>query len=146
MKNWRKLKEANIFVNKYFSHDTLEHRRELWKEVKCLCQGENKIVYLNYSSIVVKSKSIENWTFCVVERKQCYLECELKLAPDTCLECLLFVPFSTEESFINNESDSDVNFYNDVFSRDTQEVGPYKFQINFKLFSKQSLSILHLNI
>ena len=54
--------------------------------------------------------------------------------------------FSTDESFINNEKDPDVNFYNDVFTLDTQYLAPDKFQRNFKPFSKQSLSILHLNI
>ena len=33
---------------------------------------------------------------------------------------LSFVPFSTEERFINNENDPDFNFYNDVFNLDTQ--------------------------
>ena len=68
------------------------------------------------------------------------------MAPNTCFESLSFVPFSTDESFINNENDPDVNFYNDVFTLDTQYLAPDKFQRNFKPFSKQPLSILHLNI
>ena len=68
------------------------------------------------------------------------------MAHNTCFESLSFVPFSTDESFINNENDPDVNFYNDVFTLDTQYLAPDKFQRNFKPFSKQSLSILHLNI
>ena len=68
------------------------------------------------------------------------------MVPNTCLESLSFVPFSTDESFINNEYDPDVNFYNDVLTLDTQYLAPDKFQGNFKPFSKQSLSILHLNI
>ena len=68
------------------------------------------------------------------------------MVPSTCLESLSFVPFSTDESFINNENDPDVNFYNDVFTLDTQYLAPDKFQRNFKPFSKQSLFILHLNI
>ena len=68
------------------------------------------------------------------------------MAPNTCFESLSFVPFSTDESFINNENDPDVNFYNDVFTLDTQYLASDKFQGNFKPFSKQSLSVLHLNI
>ena len=60
------------------------------------------------------------------------------MAPNTCFESLPFVSFSTGESFINNENDADVNFYNYVFTLDTQCLAPDKFQRNFKLFSKQS--------
>ena len=35
-------------------------------------------------------------------------------------QSLSFVPFSTDENFINNESDPDVNFYNDIFTLDAQ--------------------------
>ena len=77
---------------------------------------------------------------------ECYLECELKMGPNTCFESLSFVPFSTDESFINNENDPDVNFYNNVFTLVTQYLAPNKFQRNFQPFLKQSLSILHLNI
>ena len=45
--------------------------------------------------------------------------------------------FSADESFINN---GNVNFYNDVFTPDTQYLAPNKFQRNFKPVSKQSLS------
>ena len=68
------------------------------------------------------------------------------MAPNTCFESLSFVPCSTDESFINNENDPDVNCYNDVFTLDTQYLAADKFQRNFKPFSKQSLSILQLNI
>ena len=68
------------------------------------------------------------------------------MAPNTCFESLSFVPFSTDESFINNENDPNVNFYNDGFTLDTQNLAPDKFQRNFKSFSKQLLSMLHLNI
>ena len=56
------------------------------------------------------------------------------------------LPFLNKESFINNENNSDVNFYDNIFAFDTQYLAPDKFQRNFKPFSKQSLSILHLNI
>ena len=69
-----------------------------------------------------------------------------KNMPKTCFEFLSFVPFSTEESFINNEDDPNVNFYKDVFTFDTNYLALDKFQRNFKPFSKQSLFMLHLNI
>ena len=60
LKNCRMLKGTNIFVNEDFSQETLEHRRELWKEVKRLREEEDKIAYLNYRSIVVRSKNTES--------------------------------------------------------------------------------------
>ena len=60
LKNCRKLKGPNIFVSEDFSQKTHEHRRELWKDVKRLCEEEDKIAYLNYRSIVVRSKNTES--------------------------------------------------------------------------------------
>ena len=58
--NCRKLKESNIFVNEDFSQETLDHGRELWREIKRLCEKEDKIAYQRYSSIMVWSKNIES--------------------------------------------------------------------------------------
>ena len=85
--------------NNNFSYRTVpvaasKYRRKLWKEARRLHEEEDKIAYLNYRSIVVRSKSIE------------------------------FVLLSAEESFFDNEH---------VF-------------LIINSFSKQSLSILHLNI
>ena len=60
MKNCRKLKRTNIFVNEDFSQETLEHRTEFWQEQKHLRQKDDKIVYLNYRSIDVRSKNVES--------------------------------------------------------------------------------------
>ena len=68
------------------------------------------------------------------------------MAPSKCFESLSFVSLSNEESIINNEHEPDVNFYKDVFTLDKQYLAPNKFQRNFKPFSKQLLSILHLNV
>ena len=54
MENCRKLKGSNIF-SENFSQETLEHRRKLWKEIKRLPDEEDKISYLNYRSIVIRS-------------------------------------------------------------------------------------------
>ena len=94
----------------------------------------------------VKTLKVKLASLFVVEWKQCYLEYELKMAPNTCFESFSFVSCSTYESFINNENDPDVNCCNDVFTLDIQYLAPDKFQRNFKPFSKQPLSILHLNI
>ena len=55
LRNPKKLKGKNIFVNEDFYRATLDHRRKLWKEVKLL-RKEGKIAYLQYRSPVVKSK------------------------------------------------------------------------------------------
>ena len=68
----------------------------------------------------VKTLKVKLASYFVVEWKQWYLECELKLKSNTCFESLPFVPFSAKERFINNEHDPDVNFYNDVFTFDKQ--------------------------
>ena len=54
--------------------------------------------------------------------------------PNACFESESFVPFSIKESFINNEHDSGVNFYNGIFTLDTKYLAPDKFQRNFKPF------------
>ena len=66
------------------------------------------------------------------------------MAPNTCFESLSFVPCSTDESFINNENDPDVNFYNDVFTLDTQQLARDKFQGNLNSFTCLLISILAL--
>ena len=43
LKNCRKPKGTNIFVNEDFSQEKVEHRRELWREVKRLREEEDKI-------------------------------------------------------------------------------------------------------
>ena len=57
LKNCRKLTDTKLFVDEDFSQETLEHRKELWKEVKGLREEEDKIAYLNYHSIVIRSKN-----------------------------------------------------------------------------------------
>ena len=47
-----------------------------------------------------------------------------------------FNPFSTKKSFVDNEHDSDVNFYHN-----TQYLAPDKFKTNFKDFSKKKFCL-----
>ena len=65
-----------------------------------------------------------------------------------CSESLSLVPFSIEQSLlmITHEHDPDFNFYNDVFTLDTQYLAPDKFEGTFQPFLKHYFSILHLNI
>ena len=51
----KKLKGKNIFMNEDFCQPTLDHRKELWKEVKRL-REEDKITYVQYRFIVVKKR------------------------------------------------------------------------------------------
>ena len=52
MENVNKLKGSGIYVNKDFSKETLEIRRELWKDVKRLRDEEGKYAVLQYDKIV----------------------------------------------------------------------------------------------
>ena len=50
------------------------------------------------------------------------------------------------ECFADNDHDPDVNFYHDVSMLDTQYLMPDKLKTNFKDFSKNYFTVLHLNI
>ena len=47
-------------VNENSFQETVEQKREIWKEVKRLHEEEDKIAYLNYRSIVDRSKNTES--------------------------------------------------------------------------------------
>ena len=58
--NCEKLKSSDIYINKDFCQATLQYRKELWKEVNRIREEheeQDKIVYLEYCSIVVKDRS-----------------------------------------------------------------------------------------
>ena len=59
---------------------------------------------------------------------------------------MFFNPFSTKECFVDNDHNPHVNFDHDVSMLGTQYLVPNKFKTNSKDFSKNSFSILHLNI
>ena len=56
LKNAKKLKGKNIFINEDFSHETMELRKELWEKVK-KHRDEGKIAYLHYRTVVVKRRN-----------------------------------------------------------------------------------------
>ena len=55
LKNANKLKGTNIFIDEDYSFETMEHRKQLWDEVKYL-RSQGNIAYRNYRSIVSKGK------------------------------------------------------------------------------------------
>ena len=56
LKNAKKLKSKNIFINEDFSHETMELRKELWEKVK-KHRDEGKIACLHYRTVVVKRRN-----------------------------------------------------------------------------------------
>ena len=56
LQNCKKVKGSRIYINEDFCLATLQCRKELWKELKQLCEEEDNIAYLQYRSIVVKIK------------------------------------------------------------------------------------------
>ena len=59
MKNVKKLKYINIFIDEDFCLETTEYRKHLWEEVKELRRKGN-IAYLNYRSVVNKGIKKDN--------------------------------------------------------------------------------------
>ena len=59
MKNAKKLKNTNIFIDEDFSPEIMEYRKQLWEEVKELRKKGN-IAYLNYRSVVNKEMKRDN--------------------------------------------------------------------------------------
>ena len=57
LRNTKKLKGSNIFINESFCYETMQYQKKLWEEVRNL-RSQGKITYLNYPSIVaVPNKS-----------------------------------------------------------------------------------------
>ena len=57
LRNTKKLKGKNIFINEDFCYETMQYRKKLWEEVKNL-GSKGKTAYFNYRSIVaVPNKS-----------------------------------------------------------------------------------------
>ena len=60
LRNVKKLKGKNIFINEDFSHETMELRKELWEKVK---KTQGKIAYLYYRTIVVKRRNNQGLSY-----------------------------------------------------------------------------------
>ena len=59
MKNAKKLKNRNIFIDEDFYAEMMEYRKQVWEEVEELCRKGN-IAYLNYRSVVNKGVKRDN--------------------------------------------------------------------------------------
>ena len=57
LKNAKKLKGKNIFINEDFSHETMELRKELWEKVKKKRRDEGKIAYLHDRTVALKRRN-----------------------------------------------------------------------------------------
>ena len=69
------------------------------------------------------------------------------MAPNTTFKSLNFNPFIATDSLNDNSQDPDVNFFHDnVSPLDTDYISPDDFSGNFKDFTENSFSVLHLNI
>ena len=55
LKNVKKLKDSNFFINEDFCFETMKRRKELWEEMKRL-RSESQVAFLNYWSIVLKRR------------------------------------------------------------------------------------------
>ena len=57
LRNTKKPKRSNIFINEDFRYKTMQYRKKLWEEVKNF-RSQGKIAYLNYQPIIaVPNKS-----------------------------------------------------------------------------------------
>ena len=57
IKNVKKPKGSDIFINEDFCFETMQRRKELWEEGKRL-RSEGQIVFFNYWSIFVRGEEI----------------------------------------------------------------------------------------
>ena len=68
------------------------------------------------------------------------------MAPEPSFESMCFNPFLTNDSLNDSNQNPDVNCYNDISSLESNYLSPNEIDKNFQNFSKESFSVLHLNI
>ena len=68
------------------------------------------------------------------------------MAPKPSFESMCFNPFLVNVSVNNSNQNSDVNFYQNFSSLETSYLSPSEIDKNFQNFSRESSSILYLNI
>ena len=68
------------------------------------------------------------------------------MAPEPSFETMHFNPFLANNSLYDSSQNSDVNFYDNISSLESNYLSPSKIDKNFQNFSKESFSVLHLNI
>ena len=57
LQNCKRLKSSHIYIIEDFCQATVQHRKDIWKEVKRFLEEEDKIAYFQYRSIMVKDKN-----------------------------------------------------------------------------------------
>ena len=128
LKNVKKLKGSNIFINEDFCSETMQHMKQKWRSdsfflviSQWLWRGE-EIAMINSKHYSLKVSFAIIWTI---------------MAPNTTFKSLNFNPFVVK--------DPDVNFlHNNVSPLDTDYISPANFSENLKDFKENS--VLHLNI
>ena len=68
------------------------------------------------------------------------------MAPEPSFETMCFNPFLANDSLNDSNQNPDVNFYNNISSLESNYLSPSEIDKNFKNFSTESFSVLHLNI
>ena len=109
LQNCKKLKGSHIYINEEFCQATLQHRKELWKEVKWL--REEKIILLIFS--IVQMWSRIKTTYVRLTSFSCFNKVspnKTKMTPDINSESMFFNPLATKECFVDNDHYPDVIF------------------------------------
>ena len=68
------------------------------------------------------------------------------MAPEPSFETMCFNLFLANDSLNDSNQNPDVNFYNKISSLESNYLSPSEIDKNFQNFSKESFSVLHLNI
>ena len=68
------------------------------------------------------------------------------MAPEPSFATMCFNPFLANDSLNVSNQDSDVNFYNNISSLESNYLSPREIDENFKNLSTELFSVLHLNI
>ena len=67
------------------------------------------------------------------------------MAPEPSFETMCFNPFLASDS-LNDSNQNPDNFYNEISSLESNYLSPSEIDKNFKNFSTESFSVIHLNI
>ena len=68
------------------------------------------------------------------------------MAPEPLFETMCFNPFLANDSLSDSNQSSDVNYYNNISSLESNQLSPSEIDKNFQNFSEESFSVSHLNI
>ena len=68
------------------------------------------------------------------------------MAPEPSFESMCINAFLAKNSLNDSNQNADVNFYNDTSSLETNYLSPSEIDKNLQNLSKESFSVLHLNI